>query len=75
MTTCEAEKWTKGTTVVFRDHPQVEQSYRGKETVFIGHLSHRGFSSGDWFCAEVEHLEMPEKIVLARPAMLEKKGG
>lgn len=75
MTTCEAENWTKGTVVVFRDHPQVLQRYRGKETVFIRHLRHVGICSGDWFCVKVEHPEMPEKVVLARRAMLEEKGG
>lgn len=58
--------------VVFKDHPQVASSCRGKETVFIRHRYHSD-SSKEWFCTEVEHFEMPEKIILARPAILEKK--
>ena len=77
MTTCEAEKWTKGTPLVFKDHPQILPRYRGKEMIFIRHLPHVGIgiSSVDWLCTQVRDLEMPEWVTLVRPAELKKKGG
>jgi hypothetical protein len=75
MTTCEAEQWTKGTPLVFRNHPQVDQRYRGKEMVFICHLPHVGISTGYWLCTKVRDLEMPEWVTLVKASLLEKKEG